>query len=380
MAIGRIFFSIRRDRRQIRDVNRLKDVRYTRWIALAVVWAALGLILSLEVYFSLRVSMPEVKFGDVLGSQYMRVSLWAILTPMVLWLRKAVPLSAGHWLGGLTFHFGVSSAIMGVYYLGRVWLIFWKEGAIFSEFWSAAQQSFFGSNMIDVIIYWAVLGTGYTFEIYRKYKNEQIRGAQLESRLVQSELSALKQQLHPHFLFNTMNTISVLVREGRNTQAVQLLARLSGLLRTTLDSAGIEEVTVRQEMDFIERYVEIQKMRFADRLTVVTDVSSEALESRVPNLLLQPLVENAIQHGVSPKRGPGRVTISGRVVDDQLQLEVSDDGVGIEDGQIKRAREGIGLSNTRERLSRLYGASSQLVMKSEPGRGTLVSIVLPCRV
>jgi two-component system, LytTR family, sensor kinase len=361
-------------------VNRLKDVRYTRWLALVVVWAALGLILSIEVYFSLRVSMPEVEFGDVLGPQYMRVSLWAILTPLVLWLRTAIPLRAGYWVGGLTFHFGVSSAIMGVYYLGRVWLIFWREGAIFADFWMVAQQSFFGSNMIDVIIYWAVLGTGYTFEIYRKYKNEQIRGAQLESRLVQSELSALKQQLHPHFLFNTMNTISVLVREGRNNQAVQLLARLSGLLRTTLDSAGIEEVTVRQEMDFIERYVEIQKMRFADRLTVVTDVSAEALESRVPNLLLQPLVENAIQHGVSPKRGPGRVTVSGRVVDHQLQLEVSDDGVGIEDGQIKRAREGIGLSNTRERLSRLYGASSQLVMKSEPGRGTLVSIVLPCRV
>ena len=361
-------------------MNRLKDVRYTRWIALAVVWAALGLILSIEVYFSLRVSMPEVEFGDVLGPQYMRVTLWAILTPVVLWLRKAIPLSAGHWVGGLTFHFGVSSAIMAVYYLGRVWLVFWQSGAIVSEFWNVAQLSFFGSNMIDVIIYWAVLGTGYTFEIYRKYKNEQIRGAQLESRLVQSELSALKQQLHPHFLFNTMNTISVLVREGRNTQAVQLLARLGGLLRTTLDSAGIEEVTVRQEMDFIERYVEIQKMRFEDRLTVVTDVSAEALESRVPNLLLQPLVENAIQHGVSPKRGPGRVTVSGRVVDEQLQLEVSDDGVGIEDGQIKRAREGIGLSNTRERLSRLYGASSQLVLKSEPGRGTVVSIVLPCRL
>mgnify|MGYP001574082559 CR=1 FL=1 len=238
-----------------------------------MVWAALGLILSIEVYFSLRVSIPEVEFGDVLGPQYMRVSLWAILTPMVLWLRTAIPLSAGRWVGGLMFHFGVSSAIMGVYYLGRVWLIFWREGAIFSEFWSVAQQRFFGSNMIDVIIYWAVLGTGYTFEIYRKYKNEQIRGAKLESRLVQSELSAL--------------------------------------LRTTLDSAGIEEVTVRQEMDFIERHVEIQKMRFEDRLTVVTDVSSEALESRVPNLLLQPLVENAIQHGVSPKRGPGRVTVWG---------------------------------------------------------------------
>lgn len=380
LAFGRIFFSIHRSEGQFRVVIPIKDVRYTKWIALVGVWAALGLILSTEVYFSLRVTMPEVTFGEVMGPQYVRVSLWALLTPVVLWLRQIVPLRAGHWVGGLTVHFALSWVIMAIYYLARVWIVFWREGAIFSEFWTVAQQRFFGSNMIDVIIYWAVIGTGYTFEIYRKYKNEQIRGAQLESRLVQSELSALKQQLHPHFLFNTMNTISVLVREGRNTQAVKLLARLSGLLRTTLDSAGVEEVTLRQEMAFIERYVEIQKMRFADRLTVVTDVSAEALESRVPNLLLQPLVENAIQHGVSPKRGPGRVTVSGRIVGDQLQLEVSDDGVGIEDGQYQRAREGIGLSNTRERLSRLYGASSKLVMKSEPGRGTMVSIVLPCRV
>ncbi len=185
----------------------LKDVRYTKWIALVGVWAALGLILSTEVYFSLRVTMPEVGFADVVGSQYVRVSLWALLTPLVLWLRQAVPLSTGKWVGGLSFHFGLSWAIMAGYYIVRVWVLFWRVGALFTDFWTIAQQRFFGSNMIDVIIYWAVLGTGYTFEIYRKYKNEQIRGAQLESRLVQSELSALKQQLRPHFLFNTMNTI-----------------------------------------------------------------------------------------------------------------------------------------------------------------------------
>lgn len=355
-------------------------MHYTRWLALAAIWAVIGLLLSVEVFFSVRVAMPEVEFQEVMGAQYLRATIWALLTPLVLWLRRVVPLSSGHWVGGVSFHLGLSVVIMLVYYLGRVWALFWHHGAYFSEFWTVAQRSFFGSNMIDVLLYWAVLGTGYTFEIYRKYKNEQIRGAELESRLVQSELSALKQQLHPHFLFNTMNTIAVLVREGRNHEAVQLLARLSGLLRTTLDSSAVEEISLRQEMEFNERYVEIQKMRFADRLTVVTDVTAEALEARVPNLLLQPLVENAIQHGVSPKRGPGRVTIVGRVEADQLRVEVTDDGVGIEDGRIQRAREGIGLSNTRERLSRLYGAASQLVLRSKPDQGTTVSIVLPYRV
>lgn len=362
-----------------RDVK-LQNVRFTRWIALVGIWAALGLVLSMEVYFSLRPTIPGIDFGQVMQTQYMRVSLWALLTPLVLWMRHMIPLSAGGWAGGLAFHGGMSILIMFVYYLVRVWFAFWNQGAIFAEFWTVARTSFFGSNMIDVIFYWVVLGAGYTFEIYRKYKNEQIRGAELESRLVQSELSALKQQLHPHFLFNTMNTIAVLVREGRNEQAVQLLARLSGLLRTTLDSHAVEEISLRQEMEFNERYVEIQKMRFADRLSVVTDVTNEALEARVPNLLLQPLVENAIQHGVSPKRGPGRVTITGRVQEQTLNLRVEDDGVGIEDGRLAPAREGIGLANTRERLQRLYGATSQLVLKSEPGRGTTVSVVLPYRV
>lgn len=355
-------------------------MHYTRWLALAAVWAVIGLVLSVEVYFSVRVSMPGVGFSEVVAAQYLRATIWALLTPLVLWLRRAVPLSSGRWLGGVSFHLGLSVLIMLVYYLGRVWVLFWQSGGMNSDFWDVARRSFFGSNMIDVLLYWAVLGTGYTFEIYRKYKNEQIRGAELESRLVQSELSALKQQLHPHFLFNTMNTIAVLVREGRNHEAVQLLARLSGLLRTTLDSSGVEEITLRQEMEFNERYVEIQKMRFADRLTVVTDISAEALEARVPNLMLQPLVENAIQHGVSPKRGPGRVKIVGRVEADQLRVEVSDDGVGIDNGKINRAREGIGLSNTRERLNHLYGASCQLVLRSEPDLGTTVSIVLPYRV
>ena len=227
---------------------------------------------------------------------------------------------------------------------------------------------------------WAIIGAGYTFEIYRKFKNEQIKAAQLEGRLVQSELSSLKQQLHPHFLFNTMNTIAVLVREERNDEAVSLLAKLSALLRISLDTARIEEVTVRQEMEFLERYIDIQKMRFADRLSVDTAITSEALEARIPNLLLQPLVENAILHGVAPKNGPGRITVAGSVCEGRLHLEVRDDGLGIDGTRTGRAREGIGLSNTRERLNRIYGVHSQLVLKSELGLGTTVSIVLPCRI
>ncbi|WP_221033090.1 sensor histidine kinase [Actomonas aquatica] len=358
----------------------MQENRYTKWIALIAVWTVVGLILSTEVFFTVRVTRPEIAFWDVLASQYARVGLWALLTPVVWWLRRVVPLRMGNWFGGVGFHFSLSLLIMLGYYLARILFVMVREGESLAAFWNVAVGNFFGRNLIDLVFYWAIIGSGYTFEIYRKYKNEQIKAAQLESRLVRTELSSLKQQLHPHFLFNTMNTISVLVREERNTEAVSLLSKLSALLRISLDTSRVEEVTVRQEMEFLERYIDIQKMRFADRLSVDTDISSEALEARIPNLLLQPLVENAIIHGVAPKNGPGRVRVAGVVKDGRLHLEVADDGLGIDNAKNVRSREGIGLSNTRERLARLYGAHSQLVLKSEPGQGTTVSIVLPCRI
>lgn len=354
--------------------------RYSKWVGLIAVWTAVGLILSTEVYFTVRVTRPEIVFWDVMASQFARVSLWALLTPVVLWLRTIVPLDWGRWVGGLAFHLSLSVLMMVGYYLARIAFVIIREGESLGDFWVLAQENFFGRNLIDMVFYWAVLGGGYVFEIYRKYKNEQIKAVQLETRLVENELKSLKQQLHPHFLFNTMNTIAVLVREQRNDEAVGLLAKLSSLLRISLDNSRVHEVTVRQEMDFLERYIDIQRIRFADRLSVRTRISPEALEARIPNLLLQPLVENAILHGIAPKNGPGSVEVAGEVRAGRLHLEVTDDGMGIDGDPDQRTREGIGLSNTRERLAKIYGAHSQMVLRSEPGRGTTVSIVLPCRV
>lgn len=354
--------------------------RFARWIGLFSLWTAIGLVLTLEVFFNLRVSLPTVDFWDVAASQYARVLVWAILAPWVLWLRREVPLSRGRWVGGVAFHLMLSVVVMATYYLGRIAFVVVRDGLPWADYWELARGNFFGRNLIDMVYYWAVIGCGYTFEIYRKYKNQQIVSAQLESRLMETELKALREQLNPHFLFNTMNTIAVLVREERNQEAVQLLAKLSGLLRTSLDRSRLPEVTLADEMTFIDRYIDIQQMRFADRLTVRRDVAAEALVARIPNLLLQPLVENAILHGIAPREGAGEIGISARVAEERLFLEVRDNGVGFEPAtQGGRTREGIGLSNTRERLEKIYGNRSQLVLKTEPGRGTTVSLVLPFR-
>jgi hypothetical protein len=352
-----------------------------RWekVLIAVAAAVLiGLMLTLELYFNGRAEMMKVDIFNIAMPQFVRAAMWAALAPLILRLREKVPLSRGRWAGGIAFHLLGSFVVMATYYLGRMWgfVIFWPEEG--TGFWAMALAGFYGHNLVDMAYYWAMIALGYGFEIQRKLKDEELKAAQLETRLIETELKALRQQMHPHFLFNTMNTIAVLVRERRNDDAVSLLARLSSLLRMSLDNTGVPEVTLQQELEFLEHYLEIQKARFSDRLSVDVTIAPEALPARIPQLLLQPIVENAILHGVAPKTGPGRVDVSGRVEGDRLLLEVRDDGPGIASGQA-RAREGVGLANTRERLAKIYGARSQLLLQSEPGRGVTVKIIVPFR-
>lgn len=355
--------------------------RWIRYITVVAGCVFLGFILSLEVYFNNRAGMRmvTVDFLDIAIPQFGRAVMWALMAPLILRLREKVPLSRGGWLGGVGFHLTMSFVVMATYYLGRMLAYMVLEREPLGDFWPMALKSFYGRNIIDMAYYWGVLAFGYSLEIYQRYKSEELRSVQLEARLIETELKALREQMRPHFLFNTLNTVAVLVRENKNDEAVNLIARLSSLLRMTLDNTGVAEVTVRQEMDFLERYIEIQQARFSDRLSVSIAIEPAAMEMRIPNLLLQPLVENAILHGIAPKAGPGRVDVTGRVEAGQLHLEVSDDGPGLGDGT-KRAREGVGLTNTRERIAKIYGPRGHLSLRSEPGRGVSVQIILPCRI
>ena len=353
--------------------------RWLKYTALLGLWLLVGLVLALEVHFNLRAAANggAVGFWDAGTPQFIRALMWGLMAPLILQARVLMPLSRGRWFGGVGFHLGFSFLIMAEFYLGRMLFGMWVEDFPLSKFWQMSSASFYGRNIIDMAFYWAVLAFGFSYEIYQKYRNEELRSAQLETRLIETELKALRQQMHPHFLFNTLNTVAVLVREQKNDDAVTLVARLSTLLRMSLDNTGVPEVTLRQEMDFLGRYLEIQQARFSDRLQVKIEISPEAMAARIPNLLLQPLVENAILHGIAPRAGPGHVAVLGRVEGGNLQLEVRDDGLGF-DGT-KRAKEGIGLANTRERLAKIYGARGQLLLRSEPGRGVSVQVILPYR-
>jgi two-component system LytT family sensor kinase len=353
-------------------MNRLLSVSVA-----AMGWAFVGLVLSLELYFNQRASMSWANFVDIAVPQLGRAAMWACMTPFILMLRERVPLNTWHWAGGILFHVAFSFVIMATFYLGRL-----ESFALLSEpfkegFWRAANKSFYGHNFVDIACYWAVLAFGYGSELQRKYKSEEVRAVQLESRLIEAELKALREQLKPHFFFNTLNTVSAMVREGNNDMAVTLLARLGSLLRMSLDGSRENTAPLHLEMDFLERYVEIQRSRFPDRLTVAIAVEESALGVMVPWLLLQPIVENAILHGVAPKTGPGRVEVAGRVEGGRLHLEVTDDGPGLPDN--RRIIEGVGLANTRERIGKIYGDAGKMRIRNRPTGGVSVEIVIPCR-
>jgi sensor histidine kinase YesM len=351
--------------------------RALRWAGIVALWCFVGLFLSVEVYFNIRVSDPAVKISEVAFPQFQRALFWALLAPLVVWLWRAVPLSAGRWIGGVVFHLAMSFAIMLAYYLVRIVWIYASMGEAWQDFWSYAYRSYYGRNLIDMLYYWAVIGVTYALHTRERYQRESLRSAQLESQLVEAELKALKHQLNPHFLFNTMNTISVLVRESRNDDAVQLIARLSSLLRMTLENTRVQTVTLRQELEFLTRYLEIQAARFGDKLTFRTTIDSAAFDAVIPNLILQPAVENAILHGIAQKTTPGLVEITARVREGRLEMQVKDDGPGFEISSDDLGREGIGLTNTRVRLERHYGKDFQMVLRSERGRGVTVAMVLP---
>jgi two-component system LytT family sensor kinase len=229
---------------------------------------------------------------------------------------------------------------------------------------------------IFILSTWLLLYTGIngwmSFELQRRRADRAVASAQF------ARLQALQSQLEPHFLFNTLNGISSLVAEGRNEAATATIARLSDFLRLTMQTKGTPEITLEQEMAFVRQYLDIQQLRFGDRLVFEFSITAEAMEAVVPTLILQPLVENAVRHGILPRASGGRVTVSARTATGSLLLNVDDDGLGMRKSTSPLA--GLGLSNTATRLAELYGGRAELSVGRSKAGGVGVAIRLPLRV
>lgn len=228
----------------------------------------------------------------------------------------------------------------------------------------------------NVILYWLLLAIVLSFFYQQQYQQEVLKASRLGAQLSESRLQALKMQLHPHFLFNTLHSITALVIGNENRDAVKMINRLSEFLRLTLESADEQLVTLKNELEFTERYLEIESIRFQDRLTIQMDIDPQTLDAEVPNLLLQPLVENAVRHGIAPHSTANRIRIESRLQDGRLHLAVWDNGRGMIDNGVKNGKSGLGLKNTQARLSELYGEDYSFSLDSGEG-GTTAKIVLP---
>jgi sensor histidine kinase YesM len=297
------------------------------------------------------------------------------LTPLVYWLNRRFPVDRRRWVGALLVH-GVGSLVFSV--AGMV-LFLLGEQLIAPERELLTRRAFVnlfvGGLHIDLLIYATLVGCCYAIEHYDRYRERELTAVQLQAALAEAELAALRAQLHPHFLFNTLNTVAILVQEDPSA-ARRMLVCLGDLLRMILKKGKAHEVSLREEVELLESYLEIERMRFHDRLRVSLNVATNTLDARVPELVLQPLVENAIKHGVLPRRGGGRVEINVQKHGSELELEVRDDGPGLSPEAATRGT-GVGLSNTRVRLKKLYADRHRFELRNGDTGGLAVRVTLP---
>ena len=231
---------------------------------------------------------------------------------------------------------------------------------------------------MNLLTYWAILGVGYGRGYYRQFRDREMRAIQLQAQLTQAQLQALKMQLHPHFLFNTFNTISSLMHRSVD-EADRVLAVLGDLLRYSLQNVGVQEVTISEELEFLKQYLEIEHARFGGRLRVQFNVDPEVLHDKLPNLILQPLVENSIRYAVAPRAHGGSIELSARRDKRTLLITIVDDGPGLPAGFTLQTSKGIGLKNSAARLEQLYGEKQKFELMNRSPNGLQVTIVLPLR-
>lgn len=347
--------------------------RLTVYGILVLCAIVIGLIETTQNYlraeFQARAFSWRIGLADALPSWI----LLASLVPLVVYVARRARLDRPRPLGAVTIHLIaalafalVHESVMALYMAWR-----WDDMARFTLY---VGKMVTGYLALDFVVYWGIVGGYYALDSARELRRREIAASQLKASLSEARLQALRAQLNPHFLFNTLNAISVLALKGDGARVTRTLSLLSDLLRVTIGGLP-QEVPLAQEIELTDRYLEIQRLRFPDRLAIERDIPPDVQDALVPSLLLQPIVENAVLHGIARQVEGGRITLRARRDGHDLELQVCDSGPGF---RASTGREGIGLSNTRARLEQLYGGAQRLTCGNVDD-GACVSIVLPYR-
>lgn len=341
------------------------------------VWTIVALFFSTQVYIMYYSERQPIPYARSFLVQASACYLWALATPLVLWLSRRFRIDRNNWLRRVALHFLFSLALvttlLALHFLTYMPLI--GRAGLITPF------RLFGYLYYNLdrwlLVYWFICVMSHAFNYYNSYRKGELKASQLHIQLVQSQLEALKMQVQPHFLFNTLHSISALL--NKDTEAARkMITRLGDFLRLTLENSGSMEVTLQQEIEFLNGYLEIERIRFQDRLTTHINVDPEVLDVRVPNLILQPIVENAMRHAIGNSIS-GRVEITAAARNGVVRIEVKDNGPGIHiDRTLEAGRgKGLGLANTQARLVGLYGDAARFELTNDPSGGLVVALEIP---
>lgn len=352
------------------------------WSLILLVWlipASVGLLQMIAA------SLLRGNFGEEWPWALLQIPRWLTwvpITPIVFYAADRFPFRRDRLARSAWTHLGIALVIAVVIEVLWLQISFVIQGYLEPEALARMQSNraevysvaVLSRLLGDAFIYAAVLGVATTLGYHRRLRERELRAANLEAQLALAQVQALKMQVHPHFLFNTLHAVTVLIREDP-AAATRVVTRLGDLLRLTLSRATTPQVSFRRELEILTLYLEIERTRFQDRLEIAYDVQPATLGALVPDLILQPLVENAIRHGVSPNAGTGRIEVRSRRDGDWLDVEIRDNGAGLARGQVRP--DGIGLTTTRARLERLYGHQQELTLANLPEGGCVARIRIP---
>lgn len=363
----------------------MRWARSTRTATLIGVWILVGAIFSIQLYFFRSGTPQAMSLDRAFLWEGVRWLLWVPLYPLILRLLKRIPFQRERRAQHVLAHGGLS-ALVSVFHIALFAAVYWVGlNVIYASPWEeplpkvikvfAAETLVIFRIMftldfhVGILVYWVIVVLVLTLDYYR-------RTARLETQLAQAQLEALKMQLQPHFLFNTLTAIAELMHVDVE-KADAMLTRLSELLRMTLQNVGAQEVPLQQELGFLERYLDIERIRFGDRLNVEIQVPNDLMQARVPALLLQPIVENAVRHGFAQRVGKGTIRVAASRSNGRVQLMVEDDGPGMQGNVQTRTDAGVGLTNTKARLEQLYGGLHSFELRNREQGGLAVVIVIP---
>lgn len=360
-----------------------RGLRNYAWYFL--VWTVVGLFFFTQAIAQKIISREPTPWWHYLVSWLVGVYVWALLTPLPLWLGKHLPIQRRNWLRRIAIHL-ISAVGISFGQLAIEAAILYRLG-MFPTIMTGFLPTFFFLLIIafhqGVMNYFIVIGIQYGISYYRQYQERaqqalrlELNASELQRQLVNAQLGALKMQLQPHFLYNTLNAIMVLVRQQKGKQAEEMLGRLSDLLRCVLEDVEAQEVPLRRELEYLRLYLSIEQVRFPDRLRAEIAADTAILDAAVPQMGLQPIVENAIRHGIGRSSSAGRIQITAARVVDRLVIKVEDDGPGLVDETLSLS-SGIGLRNTRERLRQLYKEAATLSVENSERGGAVVTMSLP---